>query len=250
MQDSLFRIALSIIALFTIAHSINRQQNPPWMVEWCPDTFRIALFRIALSIIALFTIAHSTDRQQNPRWMVEWCPDTFRIALLRFPNSMKLISTQNRFHLHVEQTPIFWKDLDLFSSYLYNMNIYAKKIGCWRIICGRLWFWNNLNLPLEPLQKYCLFSARLGIFVSHKKIFIGQTRIKELIFWTWQPLVSPQDDSHVQQFWRRKKILGNKSYSFLQTMLYNAMLYMSKEMTTINLSTSLNPHAKRNGLVH
>ena len=108
----------------------------------------------------------------------------------------------------------------------------CKTIGCWMIICGGLCFWNNLNLPLEPLQKYCFFSARLGIFVSHKKIFIGQTRIKELIFWTWQPLVSPQDYSHVQQFW---SILGKKFYSFLQAMIYNAM---SKEMTTINLSTS------------
>ena len=99
-------------------------------------------------------------------FQIERCPDTFSACSLSqdFSTQWKLeiISTRTQFHLiYVEQTrkllKINWPFLFIGRS-------------CFVVY--------KLNLPLEPLQKYCLFSGRSRIFVSHKKIFIGQTGIK------------------------------------------------------------------------
>ena len=101
-------------------------------------------------------------------FQIERCPDTFSGCSLSLSQDfstqwkLEIISTRTQFHLiYVEQTrkllKINWPFLFIGRS-------------CFVVY--------KLNLPLEPLQKYCLFSGRSRIFVSHKKIFIGQTGIK------------------------------------------------------------------------
>ena len=115
------------------------------------------------------------------------------IALLRFFNSMKLSSTRNWFHFHTSTKLQSSENTLTFS--LHPPKIWID------ILFGSFAFERTLICQLNLFRNIACSLPALGFLGRHKKIFIGQTRIKELIFWTWQPLVScPQDDSLGEQF--------------------------------------------------